>query len=136
MVRIFVSYRFTGENLVELKKLIQKVCNALNKAGYENYCTMWDSSKFKEKKFTGRQIMEHAFKEIDNSEVFLLLVKSEKISEGMLIEAGYAFAKKKKVLLFINKNVKHHILKRLFNDSIIDFKDIEDLENKLAKLKI
>lgn len=135
MERIFISYRFTGEDFSELEKLMQRVCSAIDKAGNENYCSLWDAKMFEEKKFSGKQIMDYAFKEIDKSDIFLALVKSEQISEGMLIEAGYALAKKKKVILFINKSIKNHILKRLF-DNVVEFNDFPDLELKLGELEL
>ncbi len=136
MVRIFISYRFTGEDINELKKLMKTVGDVLNKAGHEHYCTVWDSQKFAEEKFTGKQIMNYGFKEIDKSDVVLFLVKSNEISEGMLVEAGYTIAKKKKSLLLINKNVKSHILRRLFENNITEFDNIDDLLNKLKEIKI
>ena len=136
MPRIFISYRFTGEDINELKKLMKMVGDTLNKAGHEHYCTVWDSQKFAEEKFTGKQIMDYGLRELDKADVILFLVKSEHISEGMLVEAGYAIAKGKKSLLFINKNLKSHILRRLFENHITEFDNLNDLEIKLTNLKL
>ena len=136
MAKIFVSYRFTGEDFKELEKVLGDICSALSRLGHTNYCSISDSKMFEEKKFTARQIMDYAFREIDKADIFLALVKSERISEGMLIEAGYAIAKNKKIILLINKNIKNHTFKRLFGDKAIEFTDFNDLKNKLGGLKL
>ena len=136
MVKVFISYRFTGEDINELKKLMEKVGDALNKAGHEHYCTVWDSQKFAEEKFTGKQIMDYGLKELDKADIVLFLVKSEHLSEGMLVEAGYTIAKKKKSLLLINKNVKSHILRRLFESNTTEFDNLDDLLTKLKEIKL
>lgn len=135
-MKIFISYRFTGEDPQELERILGDVCSSLNKIGHTNYCSISDSKMFEEKKFTARQIMDYALHEIDKSDVFLALVKSERISEGMLLEAGYAIAKNKKIILLINKSIKNHTFRRLFGDRMVEFSDFDDLNKKLGGLKI
>lgn len=137
MKKIFIAFKFKNEDQKELGKILEGICNTLNTSGHTNYCSFWDAKMFEEKKFSSRQITEHALKELDKSDVFLAFVMSEEISEGMLVEAGYAIAKNKKIILLIHKNAKSHKLRRLFdNKEIIEFLNLEDIKNKLTKLKI
>ena len=92
-MRVFLSYKFTGEDAKELKEVIGNICLSLEKAGKGHFCSFWKGDFYIENKFTHKQILEYALKELDNSDCILAFVKSEGKSEGMLIEIGYALAK-------------------------------------------
>lgn len=79
--------------------------------------------------------MEHAFKEIENSDALLIIIRNENKSEGMLMEVGYALSKKKRILLLIEENVKDTYLRELADD-VVEFNDVDGLCDKLKKLKI
>jgi len=133
-MRIFLSYRFTGEDPNELKTTIQNICLSLEKAGHSHFCSFWKGDFFNEHKFTHRQILEYALKELDDSDCILAFVKSEEKSEGMLIEIGYALAKRKKFILAIKKDIETTFIKEMA-DQIIEFEGLNELYNKLSKLK-
>ena len=46
MSSIFLAYRFTGEDPVELGTVLTGVRDSLEHAGHEVYCTRWMSSYF------------------------------------------------------------------------------------------
>ena len=73
-------------------------------------------------------------KELDDSDCILAFVKSEEKSEGMLIEIGYALAKRKKFILAIKKDIETTFIKEMA-DQIIEFEGLNELYNKLSKLK-
>jgi nucleoside 2-deoxyribosyltransferase len=133
-MKIFLSYRFTGEDPEVLREIIQNICNSLEKAGHSYYCSFWKGDFFNENRFTHKQILEHALKELQKSDVYLAFIKSEDKSEGMLIEAGYALAKKKKFYLAIKKGVYTVFLKEIA-DKLIEFESLNELYKKLSKLK-
>ncbi len=132
--KIFVAYRYRGENLDILKKTMTAVCDSLNEAGHNHFCTIFEEERFAEEKWTGKQIMKKACKEIDSSDIVLFFVKSEKISQGMLVEFGYSLAKKKKMILAIKKGIKNSIFRRHI-DEVIKFENINDLKRKLSKIR-
>lgn len=133
-MKIFISYRFTGEKTEELKSVIGNICSALEKAGHNHFCSFWKGDFFNENRFTHKQILEHALNELENSDCLLAFVKSEEKSEGMLIEIGYAIAKKKKFYLAIKKGIKTTFIREIAN-KIIEFETLEELYSKLKKLK-
>jgi len=133
--RVFISYKFTGEDKEKLNKTILGLYDSLDKAGHVYYSTILDSDQFVSEKWSGKQIMQKAFKEIDCSDVILFFVKSPEISQGMLVELGYALAKKKKLVLAIGSQIKESIFRRQIRE-VIEFKDLEDLFNQLSKLKL
>ncbi len=133
MKKVFVSFRFTGEDKKELKKIIPEIHNSLEKIGYKVYSTIFDSEKFSEENWTGKEIMKRVFREIDNSDLVLFFVRNSKVSQGMLVELGYSLAKKKELLLAIQKNVKESIFRRQI-DQVIEFEDLDDLKEKLVMI--
>lgn len=132
-MKVFIAYRFTGEDPKVLKETIQNICHSLEKAGHEPFCSFWKEDYYKENKFTNKQILEYALAELDKSDVYLAFIKSEDKSEGMLMEAGYALAKKKKFYLAIRKGVPTVFL-REFADRVIEFKELDELYEKLGNL--
>lgn len=133
--KIFISYRFTGEDTEKLKKIMSQIHNAINDAGHDHYSTIFDSAQFDNEKWSGKQIMEKAFREIDKSDLIIFFVNSSDISQGMLVELGYSLAKNKKMILTIQKQIKDSIFRRQIEE-VIEFEDIEDLKNKLKKLNL
>jgi len=134
-MRIFLSYRFTGEDLKELAVILENIVSSLKKAGHEVFCSFWKGKFFDKNKFTARQILEYALGELENCDAILAFVKSKKKSEGMLLEIGYALARKKLFILAIKEGINTTFLKQLA-DQIIEFKTLEELYKKLKKFRI
>lgn len=134
-MKIFLSYRFTGEKIEELKEIIGKLCSAINKSGHNHYCSFNSAEFYKKNKFTNKQILEYALSELDSSDCILAFIKSEEKSEGMLLEIGYAKSKNKKFILTIKKGIKTTFLREIA-DKIIEFDNINDLTKQLEKSKI
>ncbi len=128
-MRIFVSYRFTGEDSAELDRNIKTICSGLKEAGHEVFCTYWESKSgfFKENNYSNKKLLEYAFRELDRADLVFTFVNSETKSEGMLIEFGYALVKKKKVVLFIRKGIETTFLREMA-DKVIEFEDIKEIE--------
>ena len=132
-MKVFLSYRYTGEDPAMLKETLKKLCAGLDKAGHGCFCSFWRGDFFNENKFTHKQILEYALKELDESDCLLAFVKSAEKSEGMLLEIGYALAKKKRFVLAVKKGVKTVFLREIA-DKVIEFKDIEELCEKVTGL--
>jgi len=128
-MKIFVGQAVTGEDKEKISKESKEVCNIF---GESAYCTVLEENEFEEK--TNGDKMKHAFEKIDSSDAFLAIVRSEKRSEGMLMEIGYCLAKDKRIILAISKNVKNSYLKDVAND-VIEFENHKDLIKKLENLK-
>lgn len=131
MAKFFISYKFTGENPVELEKSLKHICDLLDAKGHRTYCSFVDAKMFEEKNYSSKQILAHTLKRLDQADWVVMFVKSEEKSEGMLLEIGYALAKKKKLLLILKKGVKPYYLKELA-DVVIEFQDL----HKLKEIKI
>lgn len=129
-MKIFLSYRFTGEDPNELKVTLGAITGALREGGHTVYCSFEDEAWFREKKHTNKEIMEHAFQKLDGAEMILAFVKSDEKSEGMLLEIGYMVGKGKSFALAIKNGVKTTSIKEMANP-LIEFETIDDLCEKL-----
>ena len=112
--------------------VLKQVVEALKIAGHETYCSFWDDEMFGNEKYTHKQILERALKELDKADIYLAFIKTQDKSEGMLMEAGYAFAKSKPIIVAIKEGVITTFLMQIAKD-VIEFSNVDDLYNKLSK---
>ena len=134
-MKIFVTYKFAGENPEELRATLIKITDALKKAGHNVYSAFMDEELFAKKRLTLKQILNHALKELNSCDCIFIFGKSHEKTEGMLLEVGYALAKKKKIILAIQKGVSFQFIESIA-DKIIHFQNISDLINKIKNEKI
>jgi nucleoside 2-deoxyribosyltransferase len=104
-MKTFLAYRFTGEDPKLLEPLLITIREALKEKGIDSYCTFFDEDEFKDKSLNARQIMEHAFKIIDESDFLFVLMTSENKSEGMLMEVGYCVAKGIPIIVAVKEGI-------------------------------
>ena len=133
-MKIFISYKFAGENPQELEKILLEISNVLEESGHKVYSASKDEDLFIQENFSAKQILNHALTEIDNADCLLVFAKSNEKSEGMLIEIGYALAKNKKIILAIKENVNFFFTEDIA-DEVIEFEDFDNLLNKLKEIK-
>jgi len=133
-MKVFISYRFTGEDPKELDHTLGKIRGVLMESGHQIFCSFWSEELFKNNNFTNKQILEYTLEELKKSDIVLVFVKSPEKSEGMLIEVGYAFASRKKIILAIKNDVKTTFLHQIA-DEVVEFESINDLCIKLKELK-
>jgi len=133
-MKIFLMYRFTGENFAELEKICNQIISAIEKAGHECFCSISKEEHYKKNNFTRRQKYLDLINETNNADAVLAVVTSNEKSEGMLVETGYAFAKGKDIILAIKKGVHSEMIEYMAKQKI-EFDTIEELCKKLSKLK-
>ena len=132
-MKIFIGQAVTGENMNKLKEESKKIITLLEEANNEGYCTFLEGDEWGKNLLPGDKL-KHAFKIIDEHDSFLAIVRSEKRSEGMLMEIGYAISRNKKLIVAVNKNVRDKTYLDELADVVIEFESIEDLLNKLKEL--
>lgn len=132
-MKVFISYRFTGEFPEFLHSVIDPIVAKLAELGHSSYCTLYDSLQFEEERWSGKAIMTKAFAELDSSDVVLFLVWNEDISEGLILELGYAIAKGKRIALIAKEDVGRHIClrqitdKHVYSDNIVAEIDLSEV---------
>ena len=131
MAKIFISYKFDGEKKDELERDMKKLCDSLRNNKHETYCTLFD----KDLPIENKKLFDRSYKELEDSDVILVLLKSEDKSEGLLMEVGYAVANNKKIILAINDTVRNTCLRDLIDD-VIEFSSVDDLVNKISEVDL
>lgn len=132
-MNIFLSYKFTGIPLDKLHADIDPIVKILREK-HKVYCNLYDEEFYIENHYTTKQIMDHAIGNLQQSD-YLVVYVDEQIGEGMLIEAGYAYALKKPILLLIKKDIKSVSLRGI-SSAVVEYDDHGDLLRKLSEYVI
>ena len=131
-MKIFIGQPVTGEDINQLREESDKICSLLESKNKETYCVIFDGSE--KEANSNENKMKYAFSKLDGCDTFLVILRNERKSEGMLMEFGYAIAKKMKIIVAIKNGVKNTYLPEIA-DEVIKFENIDDLLNKLKELK-
>ena len=134
-MKIFIGQAVTGEDINKLKEESKKIITLLEEAGNGCHCTFLEGDEWEKNLLPGDKL-KHAFKIIDENDSFLAIVRSEKRSEGMLMEIGYAISRNKKLIVAVNKNVRDKTYLDELADVVIEFEGIDELCNKLKELNL
>ncbi len=128
-MKVYVSYKQTWvpeDILVKELNLIRFVLNYLDINSFIWYLDEnWQN-------LSANQVLEETYNKIEESDLVLCYINWPDKSEGMFIELWMAYKLEKEIVLFINKNVKDKFWSIYWlSDKIIEFDDLNDLENKL-----
>ena len=129
----FISYRFTGETEEDLNALLIPARDALQEAGNSVYVTLFDEDlPDRSVNYKPENYVFDAIKELETSDFVLVVLKSEEKSEGMLLEVGYALAKKIPVIVAIQESVTNTYLPGVGTTSFT-WSDVDDLVRKIKE---
>jgi len=129
--RIFLSFKFTGEDYDELDDFLTKASQALVKNNNAVFCSLWLEELFQQKKMSAEQIYEYCINKLAQNDVFLAFIRKEEESRGMLLELDEAIRQGKKVILFIKKGINGHQKFRSFSNEVNEYRDEDDLIKQL-----
>ncbi|HEY2004229.1 MAG TPA: nucleoside 2-deoxyribosyltransferase [Candidatus Saccharimonadia bacterium] len=134
-MRVFVSYRHTGAEAKTIRPLLETVKRALEDKGVEIHNTFFDvrQGDFVQSELGPAGFMHEAFGMMERSDFLLVLQNSEERSEGMLMEVGYALAKKMPVLVAVQDEVKNTYLPDMA-ELVVKWRDTVDLAVQLGKV--
>ncbi len=131
-MKIFVSYRFRGENKKDLKSKLEKITSILENNGHQSFVYFRDKENWKTKCLPPGKAIKEAFKEIKKCDAVLGFLDQKEMSEGMLLEFGFAKALNKKLILLISSKYSRPTLEAL-SDKAVKFKQLKNLEKNLGK---
>ena len=98
-MKIFLTYRFTGEDPQELEITLGKITSTLRNGGHEVYCSIEDEAWFQEKKHTNSEILKHTLSKIDESDMLLAFVKVMKRAKECLLRLDMPLEQENHLLL-------------------------------------
>jgi len=132
-MKAFISYRFTGEKIEDIKALIDPVQTSLKDKGIDAYCNFSDDDlEERSKNFQPQDYVFDAFKIIDGTDLLFVILNSESKSEGMILEIGYCIAKKIPVVVAVRDDIKNTYLPGMAN-SVIKWGEVSDLVEKISE---
>ncbi len=132
-MKIYIVYKFRGVDEVDLINKLKRIHSVLDANGHKTFSYSRDIANWKCEKLPQGQVIKEAFEEIKKYNIILCFVEHQKLSEGMLLEIGFAKALKKKIILLISKKCSFPMLEGL-SDQVIKIDNIKDLSKELAKI--
>lgn len=129
-MRYYIAYKFSWVEQDKLKQNLNIISKAILETWNESFIFFRDIQKRWDVTIPNEEIMKIDFEEIDNSDWIFVFVDNKEKSEWMLLECGYAKAKWKKIILAIKKWIDLRLLRSLA-DKVIEFDNVEDLEEKI-----
>ena len=132
-MKIYITYKFSGEEPDSIKNKLLQIDEILKNKGYETFIYFRDIQNWHTDNADAKQIMSNAFSEMKKSDAVLCFVDNQHHSEGMLLEAGYAKALNKKLIVAVKQGAKSFLLKGIA-DHLFEFKDFDDFSEKFPKL--
>ncbi len=127
MKRAYLAIKYHDD--MSNKKLIEDISDSLKKAGVSTIVMVRDIEKWGKVSFPFSELMRITFDEIDKADE-LIIELSEK-GVGLGIEAGYAFAKKKPVIVIAKEGSEVSNTLRGIAKEVIFYKEPKELSSKL-----
>lgn len=126
-MKVFISYRYTGKSFIELENLIKPIKQRLSK-NHTIYCNYDKGKEYELKNMSITDIMNESFDNIEKNDVVVVLLTEKEISQGMILEIGYAKACKKKIIVYCLENLKQYYTSTLsVVDNVYLYKSQKDL---------
>lgn len=132
-MRYYIAYKFLGTDKDSLKKNLEFISSEIEKTLNETFIFCRDAQDWWNIDIPTNQIMLKAFWEIDKSDGLFIFIENNEKSEWLLLEAWYAKAKNKKIILAIKKDINLRFLKSIA-DEIIEFESNEELSDKIKNI--
>ncbi|MEW6184624.1 MAG: nucleoside 2-deoxyribosyltransferase [Thermodesulfobacteriota bacterium] len=98
-VKAYLGAKYYEDN--RNKQDIELISNVLNRDGIETVCIARDVEIWGNKQLPSTELMQRTFYEIDHSDIVILEMSEKGV--GLGIEAGYAFAKGKPIVVLIKE---------------------------------
>lgn len=130
--KIFVSYRFSGEDMAVLKSIMDRITSIINAKGCDFFCSFYKEDYFKEHKLNKEQRYEYYKKNVLDSDVILFFIKTADKSGGMEFELDLAKKHDKKIVIAIKNDLDFQNF-RNDADEVIEFGDLEQFYKILSR---
>lgn len=129
-MKYYIAYKFSNTDKEELKEILNEISAIIESYNNETFIFYRDMENWVGTEMDSKEIITKALSELKNIDVILCLIFSSEKSEGVLLEAGYAKALGKKIIVAKQRDARTIFLKDIADD-IIEFNTQEDLKEKL-----
>ena len=107
------------------KELIETISKILESKGIQTIVMMRDYENWAKIKFTPRELMELTFKEIDKVDILIADITEKGVGIG--IEAGYAYSKRKPIIIIAKEGAEIPTTLKGIAKKVIFYKTPQDL---------
>jgi nucleoside 2-deoxyribosyltransferase len=125
-MKIFLSFRYTGETEGGLREFFTPVVESLRKQGHEVHFGLDDIKAGEGQGQTVGQMILAGLEKLSEYDMLFCAVRNPERSEGMLMEVGYALAKNIPIILAVKKGTNTYIAE--VAEKVVEFEDQIDLE--------
>jgi len=133
-MKIFVAYRYTGEDINALKIILTKIKDILESRGGNVFCSLFLDEHFESKGFSSQEIYAYCLQKLEEHDIIFFLIKSKDKSTGMKLELEQAVKNNKKIILAIQNNLHFPEFRRAAHQ-IIRFDGLPNLYDLLSEFK-
>ncbi|MEK7554296.1 MAG: nucleoside 2-deoxyribosyltransferase [Patescibacteria group bacterium] len=122
-MKAYVAFKFKED--YSDKESIEKISDTLHTAGLETVVMVRDYEKWGAVKMTPQEFMPLALRAIDDCDVFIADFSEKGV--GLGIEAGYAYARKKPIIVIAKEGVEISDTLKGISKQVIFYTKPEDL---------
>ena len=123
MKSVYFGIKYFPDN--RNKGLIEEFERCFSKHGFQSYCVARDMELWGEASFSAKEIMQETFARIDSSDLVVIDVSEKGV--GLGIEAGYAKAKGKELIVTVRKGLDVSTTVSGTADRVISYETITGL---------
>lgn len=134
-MKFYICYKFgNNPDVIKLRKNLKTISKVIEDAGHDTSITWRDQQNWViNKSCDFGSIIRKSFLQIKKSDVLLIFNDSLDKSEGMLLEIGYGFSLKKKIIFGTVLNSKLRFVESI-SDVNITFDNLDDFTKKLKSI--
>ena len=131
-MRYYIAYKFLDSEKGSLKSVLTLISSAIEETGNKTFIFFRDAQQWGKIQIPANQVIINAFEELKKCDGFFAFVESDEKSEGLLLEAGYAKALDKRIVLAIKKGINLRFLRAIANE-VIEFDNLDELKEKIKE---
>ena len=90
MKKVYVSYRFTGEDPDHLETVLSGVRDSLRSSGHDVFCSLWLEEYFRGNGMVVDDIYDYCVRAQEDQDIHLSVIWSPQPSKGMVLELNRA----------------------------------------------
>lgn len=123
MKNVYFGIKYHPDN--SNKDIIDEYERCFQKQGFNSFCVARDMEKWGAASFSAHEIMQATFAKIDAADLVVIDVSEKGV--GLGIEAGYAKAKGKRLIVTIKKGVEISTTISGTADQIIEYDQVAEI---------
>jgi len=131
-MKFCIIYKYqTTKNKFQLEKDLEQLSSILSDMGHDTFIFDRDIKNWQNIEIPREESSKMVFSAMTDCDAVIAYVNHSEPSEGMAMEAGYAKALNKKIIMVVKEGASSPTVRSVC-DLYIEFEDIGDLKNSLS----